>query len=131
MKFINPKVHAYLDYAYVLALAAAPTLFNFVGTAATLSYALAVTVLLLALFTRYPLGVVKAIPFPIHGMIELVASLVVIGSPWLLGFSEIDVARNFFLAAGILLFGVWAFTDYKQTLPVEERQPEGAKPAGA
>src|SRR5688572_10607612 len=94
-KFINPKVHAYLDYAYVLALAAAPTLLNFVGMAATLSYTLAAAVLILSLFTRYPLGVVKAIPFPIHGMIELVASLFVIASPWLFGFSEIEIGRNF------------------------------------
>ena len=113
MRFLSPTAHGYIDYLFVASLALAPTLLNFVSTAMVFCYTVAGAVLLLSLLTRYPLGVVKKIPFTVHGGIELVASLAVLASPWLFWFAEIDPARNFFLTSGILLFGVWLITDYK------------------
>jgi hypothetical protein len=113
MKFINPKTHGILDFLYIAVLALAPGVLNFEDIAATLCYILAAAVLGLVLLTRYPFGLLKVIPFTVHGMLELVSSLVVIAAPWIFGFETVLAARNFYMAAGILLLAVWLFTDYK------------------
>lgn len=113
MKILNPRVHGYLDYAAVLLLALAPTLFGFSGTPAALCYVLAIIQGGMSLMTAYPLGAVKVIPFTVHGGIELATAVFLVLSPWLLGFSDIASARNFFLVAGIGLGGVWLTTNYK------------------
>ncbi|MDB5103100.1 MAG: uncharacterized protein JWP91_789 [Fibrobacteres bacterium] len=113
MKFIPPKIHGYLDYAVILVLALAPSIFRFVGEAATVTYALAALYLVLVLLTAYPLGVFKLIPFTIHGAIELVLSPLLIAMPWIAGFRNDDSARYFYIVAGVALFLVWLTTDYK------------------
>lgn len=123
MRFLDPRIHAYLDYLYVVTLAAAPSLLSFAGIAATLCYVTAIAVLGLSLFTRYDLGLVKLIPFPVHGTIELIASIAFVACPWLFGFAEVEISRNFFVAAGALLFGVWLITDYRAA----ERRYAGTK----
>ena len=65
--------------------------------------------------TRYPLGVVRMIPFPLHGVIESIFAASWIVMPWLFGFAEDVVARNFFIAAGIGLLIVAALTDYQSS----------------
>lgn len=113
MKLLSPSVHGVVDYLVVLALLAIPSLLDFGDTAATLTYLLAIVQLLVSLFTRYPLGLVKRIPFPIHGYYELITALVLIPLPWLFGFSTQDSARNFFVIGGLALFVVWLATNYR------------------
>lgn len=125
MKILNPRVHGYLDYAAVLLLALAPTLFGFDGTPAALCYVVAILQGGMSMMTAYPLGAVKVIPFTVHGGVELATAILFILSPWLFRFSEIASARNFFLVAGIALAAVWATTDYKQAVRRErERELE-------
>ncbi len=110
---LSPKVHGYGDYLIVALLALAPTLFNFSGTPAVICYVLAVAQLGMSLMTAYPLGVAKIIPFPVHGSVEVVVSAFLLIAPFLLGFSRIVSARNFFLVSGVGLFLVWLTTNYK------------------
>ncbi|MGH8471003.1 MAG: hypothetical protein ACREVJ_00745 [Gammaproteobacteria bacterium] len=56
MEILGPRVHGYLAFSVV----------------ATVSYALAAIHLVLTLLTAFPSGVVKAIPFTVHGALELV-----------------------------------------------------------
>ncbi len=67
---------------------------------------------MLTFFTAFPLGLVKAVPFRIHGMIELAVSIILVLLPWLLGFASVPSARSFYVAAGIVVFIVWSMTDY-------------------
>lgn len=114
MKILNPRVHGYIDYLAVLYFLAAPSLFGFTGLPATIFYVLAAAHLILTLLTAYPLGVVKVIPFPLHGGIELLAGIALVALPWLLGFANSDVlARNIYVASGVVLFIAWLVTDYK------------------
>lgn len=114
MKILNPRVHGYIDYLAVLYFLAAPSLFGLTGLPATIFYVLAAAHLILTLLTAYPLGVVKVIPFPLHGAIELLAGIALVALPWLLGFANSDVlARNIYVASGALLFIAWLVTDYK------------------
>lgn len=113
MKMLSPRVHGYLDYAVVLLLALAPTLFGFTGTPAALCYVVAILQMGMSLMTSYPLGLARVIPFTVHGGIELFTAVGLVLVPYLLDFSDITAARNFFIASGIGLGGVWLTTDYK------------------
>lgn len=113
MKILSPSVHGVGDYLIVLALLVLPSVFDFSNTPATLCYLLAATQLIVSLLTRYPLGLIKKIPFPIHGYYELVTALLLVPLPWLFGFSNEDAARNFFVISGVSLFVVWLVTNYR------------------
>jgi hypothetical protein len=113
MKFLDPRVHGYLDYAAVLGVALAPWLFGFGGTPALLCYVVAAMQLGMSLLTAYPLGIAKVIPFPVHGGVELAVGIFLVIAPWLFGFDGINAARNFFIAAGLGLGLVYLATDYR------------------
>ena len=80
-----------------------------------LAYALAIIHLVMTLVTDFPLGVVKFIPFTIHGWVERVVGPVLIIVPFVLGFSTNVVARNFYIAIGVVIVLVGLVTDYKGT----------------
>lgn len=117
MNILNPKLHGYIDYAVVLLFATAPTLFDFGGFPQTLCYVLAAVHLGSSLFTAYPLGAVKVIPFPVHGAGEAVLAPLLALAPWLFGFWQTPAPRNLFLVAAAAILAVWFMTDYKYNLP--------------
>lgn len=123
MKFINPKIHGVIDYLAVAFLFMAPSLFGFTGTdAATLAYVAGAAQLGLSLLTAYPLGVIRRIPFPIHGMIELTFAIGLIASPWIMGFDAFETVRNVFVISGLSVVAVFTFTNYRAALSAEERR---------
>lgn len=114
-RVINPTVHGVLDYALALAFIAAPRLADFSLPATRTSTIIGVVYLGASLLTRYPLGAIRMIPFPLHGLIESILAASWIVMPWLFGFADDAVARNFFIAAGVGLLLVAALTDYQST----------------
>ena len=112
-KPITPKIHGILDYAAVPSLLLAPTLFSFHGLPAISAYTAAGVALVFAIITDYPLGLIKVLPFPVHGMAETIIAPLLAALPWLLGFAADVTARYYFIAAGAALFVVWLLTDYK------------------
>ena len=112
-KPISPRVHGVLDYATVLATAAAPRAFNFPQRAAQLCYGLAGGYGGLSMFTDYPLSVKRAIPFKAHGAAEVVTGLALPALPWALGFADNRAARNFFLGLTAVTAVVAALTDWQ------------------
>lgn len=113
MKILSPRVHGYLDFLVVAVFLLAPALFGLTGAPATISYALAAIHLVLTLLTAFPFGIVKVIPFTVHGALELVTAIALVALPWLLGFSAELPARNFYVGAGFVIFVVWLITDYR------------------
>jgi hypothetical protein len=113
MRLLSPTVHGYIDYFVVILFACAPMLFGFAGVPATLCYVLAAVHLTMTLLTAFPLGVLKVVPFPIHGAIEAVVVLALAVFPWLLGFAEVHAARNFFLFSAAAIAIVVALTNYR------------------
>ena len=113
MKILTPRMHGYLDFVVVAAFALAPTLFGFSPVPARISWALAVVHLLLTLSTAFPMGIIKLVPFTVHGAIELIVVIALVAMPWLFSFAGEPVARNFFLAFAVIIFLVWLVTDYK------------------
>jgi hypothetical protein len=113
MKIISPLVHGYLDYFTVIVFLLAPTLAGLSGTAGMLAYALAVIHLAMSLFTDFPLGLTKIIPFTVHGWVERVVGPVLVIAPFVLGFD--GAARGFYILMGIVIIVVGLLTDYRQT----------------
>lgn len=114
MKLLSPQIHGMVDYLLGVLFIVAPFWLNFVSPLAQIiSLAVGASVLLLSLLTRYPLGVLRVIPFTVHGAIEFIAAIALIAMPWLAGFDGVPPARNFFVGAGVALFAVWMTTDYK------------------
>ncbi len=123
LKILSPRIHGVLDYAVVALFLLAPTLFRLEGTPATVAYVVAGIHLSLTLLTAFPMGVIKLIPFKVHGVIEVAALLGIAAAPWLFGFSENATARNFYLAAAALIAGVVVLTNYNTS---EARAPQRA-----
>lgn len=113
MRVIGAFAHGVIDYAMVIMLAVGPSVAGFRGRQALFCYGLALVHFLLTIITRFPLGVSKSLPFPIHGAIELVVAILLIILPWLANFSAGVHSRDFFIAIGVLIFVIWLLTDYR------------------
>lgn len=112
---LNSKIHAAIDYGVVLFLLISPTLFGLPSTTALFTYLLAAVHFVLTITTKYEFGLVKIIPFNIHGIIELVVSIALVGAAFYLGNLEGDLARNFYLIFALAVFLTWLLTDYKSS----------------
>ena len=111
MKVISDTAHGALDYVTVGLFAIAPTFLGLSGSAALISYALAVIHLTMTAFTDMPLGLVKIIPFKLHSLVEMVVGpVLVIGSLALP--SLFKGGQAFFFIAGATIFAVWLLSSY-------------------
>ncbi len=110
---LNSKTHGAIDYLVVVFLFLSPTLFGLIDITTTFTYVVAAIHLLLTITTKFEFGLVKIIPFKIHGVIELIVSIVLIGVAFYLGNLEGELSRNFYLSFGIAVFITWLITDYK------------------
>ena len=95
-------MHGMIDYLLVVLLAIGPGVSGFRGRQAALCYGLAALHLLLTLFTRFPLGVLKHVRFPIHGALEFIVGALMLIGPWLIGFSRGVLSRNFFISLSLI-----------------------------
>ena len=113
MKVISPRTHGYLDFLTVVIFLLAPTLLGLGQLSAILAYSLAVVHLIVTLASDFPFGVVKLIPFTVHGWIERMVGPLLIAIPFVLNFSTDEVARNFYIAMGIIIIVVGMLTNYQ------------------
>jgi len=112
MRFLSPLFHGFVDVAVVLAFLAAPALLDFNGAPKVACYVVASVHAIMSLLTAFPLGIVKVIPFTVHGTIEAIVAPSLLVLPWILRFSEVPAARNFFLVAGVAVALTWRVTNY-------------------
>jgi hypothetical protein len=115
MKPISALPHGFLDYTVGLLLLVSPWLFGFENISVNATYTMVgmgVVVLGLSLITNYPLGLIKAVSFPLHGKIETAGAVLLLASPWLLHFNDVDVARNLAVIVSIAWLGVVSLTNY-------------------
>lgn len=112
-KVLDPKIHGILDYGLAALFLILPAMLGFSDPAATLSYIIGIVYIITSLVTKYPLGVIKLIPFPTHGVLEAIMAVGWIIFPWIFGFSDDTAARNFFIIAGVGLLVVVLLTNYR------------------
>lgn len=117
MRILDARVHGALDLVTVLLFLVGPLLFGLGGSPAAIAYALAIVHLLMTLFTRFPLGRWKVIPFPLHGIVELIVGVALLILPSYAGYAPGSPARRFYLGMGALILVVWALTAYGARRP--------------
>lgn len=110
---LNSRMHAAIDYGIVMFLLIAPTYFSLPGITSKFTYGLAAIHLLLTVCTNYELGIFKVIPFKVHGIIELLVAIALIGAAYFLGNYEGDLSRYFYISFAIIVFITWLMSDYK------------------
>ena len=114
VKFLPAWFHAIADYAVgalliVVAVAAGGSK-GAVGTGIVVG----ATVLLVSMLTRYPLGVVKVLPFPVHSGGDYLAAALLLTAPWVLNFSSGDAGLTvFYVVAGAAVLLVSLITNYQ------------------
>ncbi|NMH26791.1 hypothetical protein [Flavobacterium silvaticum] len=110
---IPSRLHASIDYGVVLFLLFSPAFFDLPPATANFTYALGIIHLLLTALTNFELGILHVIPFRIHGIIELVVSISLVGVAFYLGDLEGSLPKIFYLTFAGAVFLVWLLTDYK------------------
>jgi hypothetical protein len=93
MKFINIRVHGYLDYIYGVLLAISPWLFGFSKSPepAAETYIplfLGAFTIVYSLFTDYELGMYRIINIRTHLAIDMFLGLFLVASPWVFNFED-------------------------------------------
>ena len=113
MKIISPRSHGYLDFLTVAIFLLAPTLLDLSKIPAILSYGLAAAHLIVTLISGFPSAAIKLIPFTVQGWIERIVGSALIIAPFVLGFSDELLARNFYIAMGAIIIIAGLLTDYQ------------------
>jgi hypothetical protein len=114
IKLLPAWFHALADYAVgglliVVAIAVG-------GSAGAVGTGIVVgaTILVVSMLTRYPLGVVKVLPFPVHSGGDYLAAALLLVAPWALNFSSGDTGLTaFYVAAGAAVLLVSLVTNYQ------------------
>lgn len=119
MKIIGLRLHGFFDYSYVLIYLAAPSVMDFSGLPATISYAAAVLYFLGAGLTAAPFGIIKLQPIRMHLIVEIIYAILTVAFPWLFRFASDHSVRNFYIVMGIIPIVVGLLTDYKSAAPRE------------
>ena len=113
---ISSAIHGILDYVTVVLLFAAPSVFKMQSAASIFTYVLASIHLLLTLLTNFEAGALKIVSFKVHGIIEIIVSVALIGIAFWFKTLGDSVSFYFYLVFSVVLFIVWALTGYKRKI---------------
>lgn len=111
---INETLHGILDYVLVIFLVLSPTLFPLSPMVATFTYVLAGVHLILTILTDFKPGIVKLIPFRIHGIIEFVVAVALFGLAFYFGNVGTAADQYFYMSFAIAILLVWLLTNYRR-----------------
>jgi SPW repeat len=114
VKLLPAWFHAFADYAVgVLIIVVALVNDGSAGATAT-GVVVGAVVLLVSALTRYPLGIVKVLPFPVHSGGDYLAAALLIVSPWALNFADSEGGMAaFYVAMGAAVLAVSLITNYQ------------------
>ena len=111
IRFLSPTVHGIFDYLAALALIAAPFVLG-LGKISPLVYWLSViagaVLIFYSLLTNYSYSLAKVIPFKVHLVFDLIAGIVFVAAPFVLGL--VGLAKLYCLVMGIGVILVVAVT---------------------
>src|SRR4051795_5001637 len=72
------------------------------------------TVLAVSMLTKYPLGVLKVLPFTVHSAGDYLAAALLLAAPWALNFHDSDTGLTaFYVVAGLAVLAVSLVTNYQ------------------
>ena len=122
-------LHAIADYAVGALLIIVAIASGVGGAAEATGIVVGATVLLVSVLTRYPLGIVKVLPFKVHSAGDYLAAALLIVAPYATGFSDTNSGlAAFYVAMGVAVLAVSLITNYQYS---EKRDWNKAVPAAA
>ncbi|MBO0694309.1 MAG: hypothetical protein J2P58_15495 [Acidimicrobiaceae bacterium] len=106
--------HAIADYAVAVTLILVPIAVGGSGKAVAAGVVVGAVVLGVSMLTRYPLGVVKVLPFKLHSAGDYLAAGLLVAAPFALGFNHSDAGLSaFYVVAGVAVLAVSLITNYQ------------------
>src|SRR4051794_4588745 len=116
--------HAIADYAVAALLILVPAIAGGSDKAVATGIVVGVVVAVVSMLTRYPLGVVKVLPFTIHSAGDYLAAALLLVAPFALSFNDSDTKLTvFYVAAGLAVLGVSLITNYQYSPKRAETAP--------
>ena len=114
IRLLPAWLHAVADYAVGFALIIVAIASGASGKAVAIGVVVGATVLAVSMLTKYPLGVVKVLPFTLHSAGDYLAAALLLGAPWVLNFADGDGGLTaFYVVAGIAVLAVSLITNYQ------------------
>ena len=119
--------HAIADYAVgALLIIVAIAVGGSSGAVAT-GIVVGAVVLVVSMMTKYPLGVVKVLPFTIHSAGDYLAAALLVAAPWALNFADGDGGlAAFYVVMGLAVLAVSLITNYQYS-PKRDWTPSTAQ----
>ena len=131
VKLLPAWFHAVADYAVGIALIVVALVDNGSDGAVGTGVVVGATVLLVSMLTKYPLGVVKVLPFTVHSAGDYLAAALLIIAPFALNFADAEGGMAaFYVAMGVAVLAVSLVTNYQYS-PKRDLAPGGSQPATA
>jgi hypothetical protein len=114
VRLIPAWLHAIADYAVAITLIVVALAVGGSTNAVAAGVVIGTVVLVVSMLTRYPLGVIKVLPFKVHSAGDYLAVALLAASPFALGFSGSDRALTIvYIGAGVAVLGVSLITNYQ------------------
>ena len=114
VRLLPAAFHAVADYAVGIALIVVALASGGSAGAVGTGVVVGATVLLVSMLTKYPLGVVKVLPFTVHSAGDYLAAALLLAAPWALNFHEGDSGITaFYVFAGLAVLAVSLITNYQ------------------
>src|SRR4051812_33467404 len=88
VRFLRPGTHAVADYMAALTVILTALVIDGPPRAVAFGLILGLGYGLISLMTRYPLGLIKLIPFPVHSAADYLGALALVIGPFALGFYD-------------------------------------------
>ena len=128
IKLLPAWFHALADYAVGgLLIVVAISVGGSTGAVGT-GIVVGATILVVSMLTRYPLGVIKVLPFTVHSAGDYLAAALLFASPFALKFNHSNAGLTaFYVAAGAAVLAVSLITNYQYGTKREWNVPVGAK----
>lgn len=106
--------HAIADYAVALTLILVALAVGGSGKAVGTGVVVGAVVLAVSMLTRYPLGLVKVLPFKLHSAGDYLAAALLVAAPFALSFDHSDTGLGaFYIVAGAAVLAVSLITNYQ------------------
>jgi hypothetical protein len=129
VRFLPAWFHAIADYAVAALLIIVPLIVGGSHLAVYTGVVVGIVVAVVSALTRYPLGLVKVLPFTLHSAGDYLAAALLIIAPFALAYTATDGGLSIFYGcAGAAVLGVSLLTNYQYSpkpapAPRRQRQP--------
>lgn len=113
MKILSPVAHGVIDIAFITVLGMAPIMFDLEPAVDTACFVMAGGYLLLTLMTDFRYGLLRVVPYPVHGWLDLITGVALLAAPFLFNFETGSAERNLAWALGAVSVITWLLTDWR------------------